>query len=202
MSSNALTIPNTTNVANAATAPATQDQSMSRADFWSVIVTVAVGIGMAILATISAERGSVIWLAIAVGALGGLVHEIAQSGGKILFFERKLDGFYIGALAGAVLGAVAGLLAVRGAITNPTAEPFNITELFYEAFLAGMALKGVTEAAGGQALPAGSDSVTPGQALAAEATLSALAQGGSGKPSMADLDKPLDPPPATLPADV
>jgi hypothetical protein len=201
MSSNALTIPNNTNVANAATAPATQDQSMSRADFWSVIVTVAVGIALAILATISAQRGSVIWLAIAVGALGGLVHEIAQSGGKILFFERKLDGFYIGALAGAVLGAVAGLLAVRGAITNPAETP-NITELFYEAFLAGMALKGITEAAGGQALPAGSDSVTPGQALAAEATLSALAQGGSGKPSMADLDKPLDPPPATLPADV
>ena len=200
MSSNALTLPSNAAAASG-TAPATQDQSMSRADFWSVIVTVAVAIGLAVLASISAQRGWVIWLAVAVGALGGLVHEIAQSGGKILFFERKLDGFYIGALAGAVLGAVAGLLAIRGAITNPT-DPVNVTELFYEAFLAGMALKGVTEAAGGQALPAGSDSVTPGQALAAEATLSAIAQGGSGMPTMADLDKPFDPPPATLPADI
>ena len=200
MSSNALTLPSNAAAASR-TAPATQDQSMSRADFWSVIVTVAVAIGLAVLASISAQRGWVIWLAVAVGALGGLVHEIAQSGGKILFFERKLDGFYIGALAGAVLGAVAGLLAIRGAITNPT-DPVNVTELFYEAFLAGMALKGVTEAAGGQALPAGSDSVTPGQALAAEATLSAIAQGGSGMPTMADLDKPFDPPPSTLPADI
>ena len=200
MSSNALTLPSNAAAASR-TAPATQDQSMSTADFWSVIVTVAVAIGLAVLASISAQRGWVIWLAVAVGALGGLVHEIAQSGGKILFFERKLDGFYIGALAGAVLGAVAGLLAIRGAITNPT-DPVNVTELFYEAFLAGMALKGVTEAAGGQALPAGSDSVTPGQALAAEATLSAIAQGGSGMPTMADLDKPFDPPPSTLPADI
>ena len=199
MSANAATMPNTVNGAQD-DAPATQDQSMSRADFWSVIVTVAVAIGLAVLASISAQRGWVIWLAVAVGALGGLVHEIAQSGGKILFFERKLDGFYIGGLAGAVLGAVADLIAIRGAITNPAETP-NITELFYEAFLAGMALKGITEAAGGQALPEGSDSVTPGQALAAEATLSAMT-GGSGKPTLADLDKPFDPPPATLPADI
>jgi hypothetical protein len=158
---------------------------------------VLVGIGLAILASVSADRGWLIWLAVSVGGLGGLVHEIAQSGGKILFFERKLDGFYLGGLAGVVLGAAAGMLAIRGFLVDPNV-PVNTFELIYEAFLAGMALKGVTEAAGGQALPEGSDSVTPGQALAAEAAVNNLARGGQA-PTLADLNRPFDPPPAALP---
>lgn len=175
----------------------TDDQKMSRTDFWSIIITVLVGVGLAILASVSAERNWLIWLAVSVGGLGGLVHEIAQSGGKILFFERKLDGFYLGGLAGVVLGAAAGLLAIRGFLVDPNVQ-VNEFELIYEAFLAGMALKGVTEAAGGQALPEGSNSVTPGQALAAEDAVNRLARGGQA-PTMADLDKPFGPPPATLP---
>jgi hypothetical protein len=186
----------TTNVPAVAAANA-DDQKMSRTDFWSIIVTVLVGIGLAILASVSADRGWLIWLAVSVGGLGGLVHEIAQSGGKILFFERKLDGFYLGGLAGVVLGAAAGMLAIRGFLVDPNV-PVNTFELIYEAFLAGMALKGVTEAAGGQALPEGSDSVTPGQALAAEAAVNNLARGGQA-PTLADLNRPFDPPPAALP---
>jgi len=188
------TLPATNVPAVAAADPA--DQKMSRTDFWSIIVTVIVGIGLAILASVSAERNWLIWLAVSVGGLGGLVHEIAQSGGKILFFERKLDGFYLGGLAGVVLGAAAGLLAVRGFLTG-NAEVDEVV-IIYEAFLAGMALKGVTEAAGGQALPEGSNSVTPGQALAAEATMNQLARGGQA-PTLADLERPFDPPPAALP---
>ncbi|HSK62444.1 MAG TPA: hypothetical protein VK893_01335 [Pyrinomonadaceae bacterium] len=176
---------------------------MPRADFWSIIVTVLVGIGLGILASISADRGWVIWLAVSVGGLGGLVHEIAQSGGKIFFFERKADGFYVGALGGAVLGAAAGLLAVRGFLTEPNPDPpLNVTQLIYEAFIAGMALKGVTEAAGGQAIPEGSESVTPGQAMAIEASVNAITKGTTQAPTLADLGKPFDPPPSTLPADI
>jgi hypothetical protein len=193
--------PSTTLPAVPAIASAAQSQTMSRLDFWSIIATVLFGIGLGILASLSAERGWVIWLAVSVGGLGGLVHEIAQSGGKIFFFERKLDGIYIGALAGAILGAVAGLLAIRGLIINPAA-PVNPRQLIYEAFLAGMALKGITEAAGGEALPAGSESVTPGQALAAEASVTAIVKGGSQAPTLADLEKPFAPPPPTLPPDI
>jgi hypothetical protein len=197
----------TTASAVPAQAPAAQSETMSKSDLWSIIVTVVVGMGLAILAYVSAERyssgrGWVIGLAVAVGGLGGLVHEIAQSGGKIFFFERKLDGIYIGALAGAILGAVAGLLAIRGLISNNPADAPTSTELIYEAFIAGMALKGVMEAAGGQALPPGSDSVTPGQAMAAEASVTAIAKGAAQAPTLADLDKPFDPPPSTLPADI
>ena len=163
----------------AATAPAFEGTSTT--EIYSIVVTLAMGVGLGILASLSARHNWVIWLAVSVGGLGGLAHELAQSGGKILFFERKLDGIYIGSLAGVVLGAAAGLLAVRGLIISPAAQ-LGSTQLIYEAFLAGLALKGVTEAAGGQALPAGSDSVTPGQAMAAEASLNEIASGQPGQP--------------------
>ena len=184
---------------------------LSKTDIWSIVITLLGGIALIILASQSARRGWVLGLAVAVGALGGLAHEIAQSGGKILFFERKLDGIYLGSLAGAILGGVAGLLAIRGLIIDPASIPSN-TELIYQAFIAGMALKGVTEAAGGQAIPSGSDSVTPGQAMAAEATMNAIAGGGAmpGVPALPAslgplpdaLSKPLGPLPDELPADL
>jgi hypothetical protein len=139
---------------------------MSSADVYSIVVTFAIAAGLAILASISAHyvglsAGStwVLWLAVAVGGLGGLAHEIAQSGGKILFFKKETDGMYLGSLAGVVLGAVAGLLAVRGLIVNPAVQPGAI-QLVYESFLAGLALKGITEAAAGQVVP---PATVPGQ---------------------------------------
>jgi hypothetical protein len=140
---------------------------------YSVLITVGIAIGLAVLASlathyVSQDRSSpwVIWLVVAVGGLGGLAHEFAQSGGKILFFQRKLDGFYLGSLAGVILGAVAGLLAARGTITNlSVASAANQTgpiPLIFEAFLAGLALKGVAEAAGGQAVSPPVPPSTPG----------------------------------------
>ena len=189
-----------------ATAPA--GDKLSSTDIWSIIITVVFGITLVILAYISASRGWVLGLAVTVGGVGGLIHEIAQSGGKILFFERKADGFYLGSLAGAVLGAVAGLLAVRGLIIDPAATPGTVA-LIYDSLLAGLALKGVTEAAGGQAIPAGSGSLTPSQAMATAATVDAIATGtstpalppalGSLPPALA---QPLGPVPDVLPADI
>lgn len=189
--------------------PAVQRDELSRIEIWSIIFTVGIGVVLVIIAYISAGRysagrGWVIGLAASVGALGGLVHEVAQSGGKIFFFERKLDGFYIGSVAGAILGSVAGLLAIQGLISEPISDPANAptsTRLIYQALLAGIALKGVTEAAGGQALPPGSESVTPGQAMAAEASVAAIAAGSSKPKTPADLP-PLGPVPQTLPADL
>jgi hypothetical protein len=190
------------------------DDKLSPTEFRSIIVTISIGAGLVVLASLSAHyaslsppNGWVIWLSVSVGGLGGLVHELAQSGGKILFFERKLDGIYIGSVAGVALGAVAGLLAIQSFITHPAAQQATAAnaaaqpdplQLIFEAFLAGLALKGVTEAAGGQALPTGSSSVTPGQALAAEASLNKLASEQPGQ-KQPDLSNHFPPPPPVLP---
>ena len=142
-------------------------EKMLSADVTSIIVTLAIGVGLGVLASISAHyflptSPRVLWLAVSVGGLGGLAHEIAQSGGRILFFQRRADGIYLGSVAGVILGAVAGLLAVKGLIVNPAAQPGSI-QLIYEAFLAGLALKGITEAAGGQAVPLPPNPIAPSQ---------------------------------------
>jgi hypothetical protein len=128
---------------------------LSRLEIASIIVTVGMGIALAILAWASAHYQWLIWLAASVGALGGLVHEIAQSGGKIMFFQRNQDGMYLGSLAGMVLGAVAGLLVVRGHLIAGGTGGASVSnvQLTYEIFIAGLALKGVTEAAAGNQVP-------------------------------------------------
>jgi len=120
---------------------------------YSIAGTVVIGILLAVLADASAGHQWMLWLAASVGALGGLAHEIAQSGGKIAFFQRYQDGFYLGSVAGMVLGAVAGLLVVRGLDAGLAGSgATTTTQLAYDAFIAGLALKGVTEAAGGTAV--------------------------------------------------
>lgn len=171
---------------------------LTTTDIVSVVSTFGIAVGLAVLASLSAQNNWVLWLAVSVGGLGGLVHEIAQSGGKILFFERKLDGIYLGSMAGTILGAVAGLLAIRGLIINAPTDPEPV-QLIYEAFIAGLALKGVMEAAGGQALPPGSDSVTPGQAMAAERALDGVAAGQQPARATPSLAAHFPPPPPVLP---
>jgi hypothetical protein len=104
-----------------------------------------------ILAGVSGHNQWWLLLAASVGGLGGLAHEIAQSGGKIWFFQRYQDGLYLGAVAGIVLGAVAGILVVRGHLTASGADPQSVSaiQLSSEVFFAGLGLKGVAEAAGG-----------------------------------------------------
>ena len=117
----------------------------------SIVATIVIGIGLAMLAWASFNNNWVFWLAASVGGLGGLVHEIAQSGGKIAYFRKYEDGMYLGTVAGVILGAVAGILVVRGFLTDApnTVLAISKSQLAYEVFTAGLALKGVTEAAGG-----------------------------------------------------
>lgn len=121
---------------------------------------------------------------IAVGALGGLTHEFAQSGGKIFFFRKEKDGLYFGSLAGMVLGIVAGLLVSRSYVDPPapptttqlrvesltpsdTAQRSIGIGLSLEIFFAALGLKGVAEAAGGTVAP-GSQSREDEDSLASE----------------------------------
>ena len=212
MSASIMKQPSVTNPAagtsSAASTPATDANGLTKTDIWSIVITVAIAIALVILAYISAGNGWWIGIAAAVGALGGLVHEMAQSGGKILFFERKADGFYLGAVAGAVLGAVAGLMTIRGLLASGVAPPAGTTSLVYEALIAGIALKGVTEAAGGAPVPPGSESLSPGEALALEATAKAMAADGDANTkspalgSAPNAKKSLGALPDALPADI
>ena len=137
------------------TPAATPAAGLSKLELASIITTVVLLFILAILAWASANYDWRITLAFSVGGLGGLIHEIAQSGGKILFFKKQEDGFYLGSVAGIVLGAAAGLLAIKGFLIGGTTPlPSTNTQIIYEVFLAGLALKGVTEAAAGTAVPA------------------------------------------------
>jgi hypothetical protein len=130
---------------------------MTVTELLSVVVTLLVGVALVAFAIYSGARmrednGWLIALAISVGGAGGLVHEIFQSGGKLLFFSRKIDGIYLGSLTGVFMGAVAGVLTVRGNLVGATTLN-NTADLTYQIFTAGLALKGVVEAFTGVAVP-------------------------------------------------
>lgn len=136
--------------------PPESQETMTRFELISVLFTAVSGVSLLIAAGVLGSRfnnpGNALlglYLAATVGALGGLAHEIAQSGGKIAVFSMKADGFYLGSVAGMILGAVSGIMVARVLFSNP---PTTITaaQLSYEAFIAGLGLKGVIEAAGGQ----------------------------------------------------
>lgn len=123
----------------------------------SLIMTGVTFVLLCILAWASVHYSLVLLLAVSVGGLGGFAHEIAQSGGKITFLKRENeDGVYLGTLAGVVLGGVAGILVIRGHLITSgggAVVSTSMTELAYEVFTAGLALKGVTEAATGREVP-------------------------------------------------
>ena len=129
--------------------PAQQPQKLTRLEAYSIIATAAIGIVLAVTAWFSYHNKQLLILAFSVGGIGGLVHDIAQSRGKLLFFKRQSDGLYLGTVAGVFLGAVAGVVVIRGFLTGdtPTTDA-TFVQMSYEAFLAGLALKGVAEAAG------------------------------------------------------
>jgi hypothetical protein len=95
-------------------------------------------------------------VAISLGCVGGLMHELAQSGGKVLFFAKKDDGVYLGSVSGMMLGGISGMIAAH-AIPFPQPGP-EFQNLAYETFMAGLGLKGLAEAAAGNAV----DQKTPG----------------------------------------
>jgi hypothetical protein len=142
---------------------------------WSVIATFVTTSAIAVLALWAYAAGNGIWTAVAVGALGGLVHEIAQSKGTAFLpgtsstapkgtGSGSVGGAaaanaaggttnpptgasasgesYLGGLLGIILGGAAGLL-ILSTTSGPTVNPqFVVT-----AFAAGIALKGISDAA-------------------------------------------------------
>lgn len=111
----------------------------------------------------SGNLTTVFRLAVSAGALGGLIHEVFQSGGKFAMPQlqqpqneaksqenpqkkSEVDSpnasWYLGSISGLLFGAVAGLLLAQ-TITPPS----GAVAIAAQAFFAGLALKGVAEAA-------------------------------------------------------
>jgi hypothetical protein len=107
--------------------------------FASIIITI-------VFASITYYKNPLL-SAIFVGALGGVVHEIAQSNGRLMFPQTTSDGVYLGGLFGLLAGGIAGLILVQG--VSGLASP----SLLSEAFLAGLSLKGFSEAVAGTNKP-------------------------------------------------
>jgi hypothetical protein len=150
----------------------------------SVVATLLLSAGLVALSIVSFRQiwpshstGWIIWLGLASGGMGGILHEFAQSGGKLLLTKRDADGIYLGALMGMLLGMLAGVLAVQGLFvqgstssanqvslstaaavaareggnpTPPAPQSPVAVQVLYTALLAGLGLKGVAEAVGGQ----------------------------------------------------
>lgn len=123
---------------------------MSKKNRNNIILTLACLVGLMLLTLVSVEKNFIFIFAASVGGIGGLLHEIAQSGGKIFLPRSEKDGLYLGAFSGIVLGAVSGFLLLKGVIDLETlpSENINYFTVGYETFVAGLGLKGLSEALG------------------------------------------------------
>jgi len=130
---------------------------------WSVIATFVATVLVAIMSLWAYSAGNDIWTAVAAGALGGLVHEISQSKGTAFLpdsspssadkkDEKKGDEkgeSYLGGLLGIILGGAAGLLTLAttsGASSSASSGDVSV-QMVVTAFAAGVALKGISDAA-------------------------------------------------------
>ncbi len=145
----------------------TSSFGLTRVELWSVGATAVLALIFIAAAAFSYEKNPLV-LAVSLGCVGGLMHELAQSGGKILFFSRKDDGLYLGGVAGMMLGGVTGLIAAHAMQVDTPAQYQNLA---YEAFMAGVGMKGLVEAAAGSPVSAGGGQSAAGATLT---TLSAL----------------------------
>ena len=139
-----------------------------------VITTIMAGITLVLLGIFYYWLQDPIGVTLSAGAFGGFLHEFVQSKGRILFIERKDDGLYLGSISGLILGLVAGILIYGGTIYNiiPSTSPDQVAsnsihgiaeyssiqqapslqdnlqmgQLLFEGLIAGVALKGISEA--------------------------------------------------------
>jgi hypothetical protein len=132
----------------------------------SIVLTLISTTVIAVMAVWADSAGNVLWTAVSVGAIGGLVHEIAQSKGTAFIPDTnntsssntKKDETtnggesYLGGLIGIILGGAAGLVALSVS-TAPTSVS---TQMIATAFAAGVALKGIADSAASS--PKGSSS--------------------------------------------
>jgi hypothetical protein len=110
------------------------------------LVSLALVIGLLIVGIVT----TYVWqhalvVAISAGALGGLAHEVVQSGGKYVYPNVDEKGnFCLGGLMGIISGGTAGLLTYQGLLgTGPVTVS---TKLVVAALIAGLAVKALADA--------------------------------------------------------
>lgn len=109
---------------------------------YSIIVNIVLFICLLVILNFALSQKNLLLIAVGAGGLGGFIHEIAQSQGKIIFIKKYEDGLYLGSISGIILGVIAGVLILQNPIDTETT-----TKAIVDAFMAGLALKGITEAA-------------------------------------------------------
>jgi hypothetical protein len=114
----------------------------------TVIMTV---ISVIFMVYFIAYNPNLIGIALSSAALGGFLHEFLQSKGTVLFIQQKPDGLYLGSVAGFIFGMISGVFIIQANISTFPNSPStqDVTRIFFEAFLAGLALKGASDAAAG-----------------------------------------------------
>ena len=128
-----------------------QSYKLSPAQIASVITFVLI-VGLSVL---SYEAKYALPMVVLAGAIGGLLHEIVQSQGKYILPNTDATGnFCLGGLIGIITGVVAGFILYQG--LNATSAATVSGMLFAEAFLAGLAAKGVADAINPPTQPAAS----------------------------------------------
>lgn len=121
---------------------------------YTIVANIVLLVGLVAILNWALNHGSFWWVAIGAGGLGGLIHELAQSKGKILFIKKYDDGVYLGSISGIILGLVAGILMLQNQITSDqTIETAKLTKATFDAFIAGLALKGVVDATSSEPVP-------------------------------------------------
>jgi hypothetical protein len=151
------------------------NETFTKEDKLSILLAVGIAILFVVAAMYSYRSQSLFILAGSMGGLGGLLHEFVQSGGKFVIVQKKSDGIYLGTLAGALIGIIAGMLMTRGYLNVTDGKTINYLEVTYEAFTAGLALKGVVEAATGKPT-----TTTGGQANGGDGKKGGAKTGGAG----------------------
>jgi hypothetical protein len=83
--------------------------------------------------------------AISFGIVGGIAHEIAQSGGRVVMPTATTGGsIQLGTIVGAALGVVAGILSLHG-VTFESQTPDTMINVVVTALTAGVGLKGLAD---------------------------------------------------------
>jgi hypothetical protein len=114
----------------------------------SIVLTLIATTVIAVIAVWADSTENLLWTAVTVGAIGGLVHEIAQSKGTAFFPDtdnpqQNKNESYLGGLLGILLGGAAGLVAL-----SVSSAPTSVSiQMIATAFAAGVALKGIADSA-------------------------------------------------------
>ena len=109
-------------------------------DGWLAVIIIAI---LIILGVAGGLAKSVLLLAIVVGCVGGLIHDLIQNKAILLKPKTTAEGIYIGWILGIILGGAAGFIAIASGVASTT---FEVQSLL-APFTAGIALKGITDAA-------------------------------------------------------